>query len=147
MRTESGGTRVVRFARPFLFVFGSSDPPRFRFRAPGARRNARAGAADASLDSLVTVIVNQKTAQRRREIVERALVQKLTGVSPDELAASKPTLQPLLDVKDKLKSGMLLAVLESALAPQVSFFTFVSPPRASLVDSRERSPALNRATR
>ena len=73
-------------------------------------------------------------------------MQKLSGMSTDELAASKPTLQPLVDVKDKLKSGMLLMFMES-LAPQVSFFTFVSPPPASLVNSRERSPALNRATR
>ena len=74
-------------------------------------------------------------------------MQKLSGMSTDELAASKPTLQPLVDVKDKLKSGMLLVFMESHLAPQVSFFTFVSPPPASLVNSRERSPALNRATR
>ena len=78
----------VRFARPFLFVFGSSDPPRFRFRAPGARRNARAGAADASLDSLVASIANQKTAQRPRVIAEDALMQRLSTMSATELDAS-----------------------------------------------------------
>ena len=59
---------------------------------------------------------------------------KLSGMAKAELAASKPTLQPLVGVVNKLNVEVLVVLLNSIFAPQVSFLTFVSPPCAALLN-------------
>ncbi len=146
----------VMFGRTALYdpsYDPSCSPPahlcllRLRFRAPVARGDASASAANASLGPIVDALANPRTAQKHREHAETSLMVHLGEMSDKRLASSKYTLQPLNGVVENLKNAMLRKFLRDLFESQVvSYQTFVLSFPCSVVSSLKRFPALSRST-